>query len=77
MPGETRSLIFSTSDRVMSSPGSTPALAGTAAEVTPVCEIDGVEFRTGKDTLGARLQRAYLATVTGKDARHHDWLTWL
>lgn len=52
-------------------------LTGTAAEVTPVCEIDGVEFRTGKDTLGARLQRAYLATVTGKDARHHDWLTWL
>src|SRR4051812_5231202 len=51
--------------------------SGTAAEVTPVCEIDGVEFRTGKDTLGARLQRAYLATVTGKDARHHDWLTWL
>src|SRR5690606_20215624 len=34
-------------------------LTGTAAEVTPVCEIDGAEFRTGKDTLGARLQRAY------------------
>ena len=42
-----------------------------------MCEIDGVEFRTGKETLGARLQRAYLATVTGKDARHNDWLTWL
>lgn len=52
-------------------------LTGTAAEVTPVREIDGAEFRTGKDTLSARLQRAYLAAVTGKDARHHDWLTWV
>jgi branched-chain amino acid aminotransferase len=52
-------------------------LTGTAAEVTPVCEIDGATFRTGKDTLGARLQRAYLAAVTGKDPRHHDWLTWV
>src|SRR6187399_458084 len=26
-------------------------LTGTAAEVTPVCEIDGAEYRTGKDTL--------------------------
>jgi branched-chain amino acid aminotransferase len=52
-------------------------LTGTAAEVTPVCEIDGAAFRTGKDTLGARLQRAYLAAVTGKDPRHDDWLTWV
>ena len=50
-------------------------LTGTAAEVTPVCEIDGLEFRTGKGTLGAHLQRAYLRAVTGKDPRHKDWLT--
>jgi branched-chain amino acid aminotransferase len=50
-------------------------LTGTAAEVTPVRELDGIQFRTGKNTLGANLQRAYLSVVTGKDKRHSDWLT--
>jgi branched-chain amino acid aminotransferase len=50
-------------------------LTGTAAEVTPVCELDGVEFRTGKGTLGAHLQRAYLSAATGKNEAHGDWLT--
>lgn len=52
-------------------------LTGTAAEVTPVREIDGVEFLTGRGTLGASLQRAYLAAATGNDERRHGWLTWL
>jgi branched-chain amino acid aminotransferase len=50
-------------------------LTGTAAEVTPVRELDGIKFKTGKNTLGAHLQRAYLGVVTGRDARHTDWLT--
>lgn len=50
-------------------------LTGTAAEVTPVREIDGAQFRTGRGTLGAHLQLAYLQCVTGKDERHADWLT--
>ena len=50
-------------------------LTGTAAEVTPVREIDGFEFRTGKGTLGASLQRSYLRAVTGNDDQHRDWLT--
>jgi branched-chain amino acid aminotransferase len=50
-------------------------LTGTAAEVTPVREIDGVEFRTGPKTFGAALQRAYLRATTGKDPKHQDWLT--
>ncbi|MDX2053476.1 MAG: branched-chain amino acid transaminase [Polyangiaceae bacterium] len=50
-------------------------LTGTAAEVTPVRELDGIEFRTGRKTLGAVLQRAYLRAVTGKDEKHADWLT--
>lgn len=50
---------------------------GTAAEITPVREIDGVEFRTGKDSLGARLQRAYLAVVTGKNSKYAHWLTYV
>ena len=48
---------------------------GTAAEVTPVRELDGAEFKTGKKTLGAFFQRAYLRAVTGKDESRANWLT--
>ena len=50
-------------------------LTGTAAEVTPVREIDGVKLKTGKGTLGASFQRAYLRAVTGKDDQRTSWLT--
>jgi branched-chain amino acid aminotransferase len=50
-------------------------LTGTAAEVTPVREIDGRPFRTGPSTLGALLQRAYLAVVCGRNPKYSDWLT--
>jgi len=50
-------------------------LTGTAAEVTPVREIDGVTLKTGKGTLGASFQRAYLRAVTGKDEQRKSWLT--
>lgn len=50
-------------------------MTGTAAEVTPVSELDGVEYKTGRSTVGAQLQRAYLRAVTGKDERRKDWLT--
>jgi len=50
-------------------------LTGTAAEITPVREVDGVKVRTGKGTLGALLQRAYLRAVTGKDEQRSGWLT--
>jgi branched-chain amino acid aminotransferase len=50
-------------------------VTGTAAEITPVQELDGIEFKTGKDTLAAELQRAYMAVVTGRSPRHSDWLT--
>ncbi len=49
-------------------------LTGTAAEVTPVRELDGKVFPTGRRTLGALLQRAYLRAVTAKDERHLNWL---
>jgi len=48
---------------------------GTAAEVTPVRELDGTEFKTGKKSLGAFFQRAYLRAVTGKDESRTGWLT--
>jgi len=50
-------------------------LTGTAAEVTPVREIDGMQFSAGKGSLGASFQRAYLRAVTGKDERRRGWLT--
>ena len=50
-------------------------MTGTAAEVTPVREIDGISFATGKKTVGAMFQRAYLRAVTGKDPKHAHWLT--
>jgi branched-chain amino acid aminotransferase len=50
-------------------------LTGTAAELTPVRELDGVEFATGRNTLGALFQRAYLRAVTGKDDKYGHWLT--
>jgi len=50
-------------------------LTGTAAEVTPVREIDGMTLKTGKGTLGASFQRAYLRAVTGKDEQRRGWLT--
>jgi branched-chain amino acid aminotransferase len=50
-------------------------MTGTAAEVTPLHEIDGVVFRTGKQSLAAQLQRAYMAVVTGINENHRDWLT--
>jgi branched-chain amino acid aminotransferase len=50
-------------------------LTGTAAEVTPVRELDGVAYRTGRETMGARFQKAYLRTVIGKDPKHREWLT--
>jgi branched-chain amino acid aminotransferase len=50
-------------------------MTGTAAEVTPVREIDGIHFATGKKTTGAMFQRAYLRAVTGKDKKHAHWVT--
>jgi branched-chain amino acid aminotransferase len=48
---------------------------GTAAEVTPVRELDGVPYRTGRNTVGAMFQRAYLKAVTGSDERYAHWLS--
>lgn len=50
-------------------------MTGTAAEVTPVRELDGTHYPTGRNTWGARLQVAYLAAATGKDHKRRRWLT--
>lgn len=50
-------------------------MTGTAAEVTPVRELDGMEFATGRGTVGAELQRAYLRAATGKEPNRSSWLS--
>ena len=52
-------------------------LTGTAAEVTPVHELEGVTYQTGKKTLGAYLQHEYLRLVTGGNEKYADWLTYI
>jgi branched-chain amino acid aminotransferase len=51
-------------------------LTGTAAEITPVIEVDA--RRIGNGTPGPvtqRLQAAYFASVRGEAEKHRDWLT--
>jgi len=49
---------------------------GSAAEVTPIRELDNRMVGSGKrGPITEKLQSAYFACVTGKDANHWDWLT--
>ena len=51
---------------------------GTAAEVTPIRELDRRSIGTGTGTAGPitkQLQKMYFDAVTGKSAKHADWLT--
>jgi branched-chain amino acid aminotransferase len=48
---------------------------GTAAEVTPIREVDGTPI--GKRTPGlmtAEIQRVFFAATSGRDQRYKDWL---
>jgi len=49
---------------------------GTAAEVTPIRELDGRAIGSGgRGPLTERLQRLYFDVVHGRHPAHHDWLT--
>jgi branched-chain amino acid aminotransferase len=49
---------------------------GTAAEVTPVRSVDGLQVGDGRrGPVTTRLQRAFFATVRGEREDTHDWLT--
>jgi branched-chain amino acid aminotransferase len=49
---------------------------GTAAEVTPIREVDGRTIGEGhRGPVTARLQLAFFDSVTGKAEKHRDWLT--
>jgi branched-chain amino acid aminotransferase len=51
-------------------------LTGTAAEITPVIEVDRRKIGSGQPgPLTQALQKAYFACVRGESAAHHAWLT--
>ncbi len=53
-------------------------MTGTAAELTPVRELDGRAIGTGKPgPITQSLQDAYFRAVKGADERHRAWLTYL
>ncbi len=50
-------------------------LTGTAAEVTPIREVDGRSVGSGRcGPITAKLQKAFFDVVKGKNKRHQDWL---
>lgn len=49
---------------------------GTAAEVTPIREVDGYVIGAGRrGPITERLQSAFFRAVRGEDPAHADWLT--
>jgi branched-chain amino acid aminotransferase len=49
---------------------------GTAAEVTPIRELDGRTIGAGKaGPITKALQKAFFDVVNGKDRKHRGWLT--
>jgi branched-chain amino acid aminotransferase len=51
---------------------------GTAAEVTPVREVDNRQVGTGKPgAIGKFAQESFFKAVRGEDARYSDWLTYI
>ena len=51
---------------------------GTAAEVTPIRELDNRAIGEGKrGPLTTRLQTMFFDCVKGKDSKHKDWLTYI
>jgi branched-chain amino acid aminotransferase len=51
-------------------------LTGTAAEVTPIREVDGRKIGPGKrGRITAKLQKTFFDIVKGKNRRYESWLT--
>ena len=52
--------------------------SGTAAEVTPVREVDDRPVADGRPgPVTKRAQQMFMDTVTGKNERHEDWLEYI
>ena len=49
---------------------------GTAAEVTPIRELDGRQIGAGRaGPVTKAIQKAFFDVVTGKDRKRRNWLT--
>ena len=49
---------------------------GTAAEVTPIVELDSRKIGTGKPgPITQQLQQAYFNVVEGRNPQYENWLT--
>jgi len=49
---------------------------GTAAEVTPIRELDGRVIGAGqRGPVTEKLQSLFFDVVNGRAAKYHDWLT--
>ncbi len=50
-------------------------LSGTAAEITPIREVDNRKIGTGKpEAITQRIQKRFFDLVKGKDKKHKNWL---
>ncbi len=48
---------------------------GTAAEVTPIREVDGAQIGIGaRGPVTERIQEAFFAATAGRESRYRDWL---
>jgi branched-chain amino acid aminotransferase len=53
-------------------------LTGTAAEITPVRDIDHRKIGRGESgPITQRLQKSFFSIVKGDDAKHNEWLTFV
>ena len=53
-------------------------LTGTAAEITPVRDIDHRKIGRGEaGPVTRRLQESFFSVVKGNDTKHNDWLAFL
>lgn len=51
---------------------------GTAAEVTPIREVDGHEIGEGKrGEITGRIQKTFFDVVKGEESRYEDWLEYV
>ncbi len=51
---------------------------GTAAEITPITEVDGIKIGDGvRGPITKRIQEVFFAVVNGEEPRYEHWLTYV
>jgi branched-chain amino acid aminotransferase len=51
---------------------------GTAAEITPIREVDGYQIGlASKHVITKKIQNKFFEIVEGKDKNYHKWLTFI